>query len=271
MSSAEPEVFPPTLREVMLRPWWLGMLAFALLVAAVFAWLGQWQLGSALDSAPAEPGASERVVPLEEVTSPGEYLADALVGQKVEVTGSFIPEDFVVVSSRYNNGVAGFWVTGQLRVADTATPTSLAVAVGWTADRDEAEAAASALNADPPQDIELTGRLISDEGPVLPPLGAPVSEMTRMSPAALLGMWHDVEGLDVYRAYLTSAEPLGGLEAISSPAPEERGGVNWLNVFYAAEWAIFAGFAFYMWYRLARDAWEKELEALEESRLPAGD
>ena len=29
-------------------------------------------------------------------------------------------------------------------------------------------------------------------------------------------------------------------------------------------WAIFAGFAFYMWYRLARDAWEKEVEALEE-------
>ena len=34
--------FPPTLREVMLRPRWLLMLAFALLVAGVFAWLGQW-------------------------------------------------------------------------------------------------------------------------------------------------------------------------------------------------------------------------------------
>lgn len=271
MSSADPEVFPPTLREVMLRPWWLGMLAFALLVAAVFAWLGQWQLSSALDSAPAEPGATENVRPLDDVAAPGEYLPDPLVGQKVAVTGSFIADDFLVVSSRYNDGSAGFWVTGQLRLAGTAEPTSIAVAIGWTADRSDADAVAAALNDDPPQDVDLTGRIISDEGPALPPPGAPTSEMTRMSPAALLGRWHDVEDLAVYRGYLTAAEPLGGLTAIHSPAPEERGGVNWLNVFYAVEWAIFAGFAFYMWYRLARDAWEKELEALEESPAAPGD
>ena len=86
-----------------------------------------------------------------------------------------------------------------------------------------------------------------------------------MSSAALLGRWHDVEGLDVYRPYLTSDEPLGGLEDISSPAPAEASTVNWLNIFYAAEWAVFAGFAFYLWYRLARDAWEKELEDLEDA------
>ena len=27
---------------------------------------------------------------------------------------------------------------------------------------------------------------------------------------------------------------------------------------------IFAGFAFYIWYRLAKDAWERELEDLED-------
>jgi hypothetical protein len=89
-----------------------------------------------------------------------------------------------------------------------------------------------------------------------------------MSPAALLSRWHDVQGLDVYRPYMTSAKPLAGLQAISSPAPDEHQGVNWLNLFYAAEWAVFAGFAFYLWYRLAKDAWEKEVEELEE--LSAG-
>lgn len=268
--AAEPEVFPPTLREVMLRPWWIGMLAVALLVAAVFAWLGQWQLGSAIDTDPPPPGATEQVRPLADVTAPGEYLPEPLVGQRVEVTGTFIADDFAVISSRFNDGVEGYWVAGQLRVADTATPTSLAVAVGWTADRAEADAAATALGQDPPQDVTLTGRIISDEGPALPPAGAPITEMTRMSPAALLGIWHDVEGLDVYRAYLTSAEPLGDLAAISSPAPAEGSAVNWLNIFYAVEWAIFAGFAFYMWYRLAKDAWEKELEALEGDGDEAG-
>ena len=41
--------------------------------------------------------------------------------------------------------------------------------------------------------------------------------------------------------------------------------MNWLNIFYAAEWAVFAGFAFYLWYRLAKDAWEKEVEDFEDA------
>jgi len=258
--------FAPTLREVMLRPWWIGMLAFALIVAAVFAWLGQWQLGRAIDTDPAPPGATENVQPIADVTAPGEYLPEPLVGQRVEVAGSFVAGDFLVVSSRFNGGVEGYWVTGQLRVDPSTAipdPTSLAVALGWTDDRTAADAAASALNADPGAAVELTGRLISDEGPALPAAGAAATEMTRMSPAALLGWWHDTSGLNVYRPYLVAdgGETLPeGLAAIDSPAPDEGSNVNWLNIFYAVEWAIFAGFAFYMWYRLAKDAWEKELE-----------
>jgi cytochrome oxidase assembly protein ShyY1 len=266
---AEPdEVFPPTLREVMLRPQWLAMLALCLVVAGVFAWLGQWQLGRAVDLSPPPPGATEQVRPLDEVAQPGQYLPEPLVGQRVRTSGTWVPGDFLVVSQRYNDGVEGYWVTGQLRLSEPSTPTSLAVAVGWTDSRAEAEAAASALSRDaasaPGETIELTGRLISDEGPALPPAGADPQEITRMSPPALLSRWHDIDGLDVYRPYLTSAEALGGLQPISSPAPAEGSNVNWLNIFYAAEWAVFAGFAFYLWYRLARDAWEREVEDLEE-------
>jgi cytochrome oxidase assembly protein ShyY1 len=261
------EVFPPTLREVMVRPRWIAMLLLCLVVAGVFAWLGQWQLGRAIDNAPVQKSTTEQVRPITDVVKPGEYLDDRLVGQKVAVDGDWVAGDFIVVSSRYNDGVAGYWVTGQFRLKDTATPTSLAVAVGWTPDRARADAAASALNSSAGS-ARLTGRLISDEGPVVPdPNGDPL-ELTRMSPAALLSRWHDVQGLDVYRPYMTSAKPLAGLQAISSPAPDEHQGVNWLNLFYAAEWAVFAGFAFYLWYRLAKDAWEKEVEELEE--LSAG-
>jgi hypothetical protein len=93
-----------------------------------------------------------------------------------------------------------------------------------------------------------------------------------MSPAALLGVWHDIEGLDVYRPYMTSATvPFEGtgLSEIHSPPPAEAETVNWLNIFYAVEWAVFAGFAFYLWYRLARDARERELEALEDAQAEA--
>ena len=286
MSEVSAPVFPPTLREVMLRPRWLALLGLCLVVAAVFAWLGQWQLGRAVDVDPTPPGATEQVVPIADVVAPGAYLPQPLVGQKVSVSGRWIPGDFLVVSSRFNDGVEGYWVTGQLRVDDSSlavspgatdtTPTSLAVAVGWAATREEAEAAASALSIhaenDPGASHALTGRLVADEGPAVPPRGADPTEMTRMSPPALLSRWHDIDGIDVYRPYLASADPAEGLEAISSPAPVEGSTVNWLNIFYAVEWAVFAGFAFYLWYRLARDAWERELEEFEDAAPgePAG-
>lgn len=273
---AEPvEAFPPTLREVMLRPQWIGMLLLCLVVAGVFAWLGQWQLGRAIDTDPPPPGATEVVRPLADVAAAGEYLPEPLVGQRVTAEGTWVPGDFVVVESRYNDDAAGYWVTGQLRLAETESPTSIAVALGWAATEEEALAAVDQLERDASaadaaeEPITITGRLISDEGPALPPSGADPQTLTRMSPAALLGRWHDVDGLDVYRPYLASEVAVGPLDDISSPAPDESSAVNWLNIFYAAEWAVFAGFAFYLWYRLARDAWEKEQEDFEDAERAA--
>ena len=71
-----PEVFPPTLREVMLRGRWIAMLLLCLAVAGVFAWLGQWQLARAIDTAPREEGATEEVMPIAEVAVPGQYLTE---------------------------------------------------------------------------------------------------------------------------------------------------------------------------------------------------
>ncbi len=270
----EPEVFPPTLREVMLRPRWLAMLALCLVVAGVFAWLGQWQLGRAIDTDPLPPGATEDVVPIAEVVEPGAYLPEPLVGQRVTVTGTWVPGDFLIVESRFNDGVEGYWVTGQLRVAEAAAPTSIAVAIGWAETKADADDAAARLEeglSSSSVPLAVTGRLISDEGPTLPPRGADPFTMTRMSPPALLSRWHDVEGLAVYRPYLASEVAQGGLVDISSPPPGDGPTVNWLNIFYAVEWAIFAGFAFYIWYRLAKDAWERELEELEDETAGGGD
>ena len=267
------QVFPPTLREVMLRPRWLALLAFSLVVAGVLAWLGQWQLGRAIDTAPSEPGQTEVVRPLADVAQPGAYLPEPLVGQRVEAGGRWIPDDFLVVSARCNDDVEGYWVTGQLRLDGVATPTSIAVAVGWAGDAASAQNAVDALQAqveaDPGAVVTVTGRLISDEGPGRAPAGVDPQTMTRMSPAMLLGRWHDVDGVAVYRPYLASQSAIGPLDAIDSPAPDERSRVNWLNIFYAVEWAIFAGFALYLWYRLARDAWEKEVEDLEDEQSEA--
>ncbi|WP_133546091.1 SURF1 family cytochrome oxidase biogenesis protein [Microbacterium sp. BK668] len=252
----------------MLRPRWIAMLGLCLVVAGIFAWLGQWQLSRAIDTDPTPPGATEVVRPLAEVTEPGEYLPEPLVGQLVETSGRWVPGDFLLVESRFNDGVEGYWVTGQLRLADPAAPTSVAVAVGWAPTAEAARRAAEQLDQDAAapsaETVTVVGRLIADEGPLPPPRGSDPQTMTRMSPAALLSWWHDTEGLDVYRPYIASQTAPGGLDDISSPPPDEGSRVNWLNIFYAVEWAVFAGFAFYLWYRLAKDAWEKEVEEMED-------
>jgi len=259
----DPQEFPPTLREVMLRPRWIGMLLLCLVVAGIFATLLQWQLSRALATDPVPEGATEEVRPIADVVDPGDYLAGPLVGQRVEVSGPWDPDDFLIVSQRLNDGVEGFWITGRLETEDGA---SLATAIGWAPDRDAADAAVAELSdATTAEPVELSGRLIADEGPTPAPGDDPY-EMIRMSPAALLSQWGEIDGA-VYRPFLTTTDPTGGivdagLDEIAAGAPAEDESVNWLNLFYAAEWAIFAAFSFYLWYRLAKDAWERELEEL---------
>lgn len=258
--------FPPTLREVMLRGRWIAVLCACLVVAGVFAFLGQWQLERAIDTDPPPAGVTEDVRPLTDVVEPGQYLAEPLVGQRVETSGTWVPGDFIVVSSRFNDGAEGYWVTGQLRVDEG---TSIAVALGWAADRETADAAAAGLEKSAAgAEAEIAGRVISDEGTSLPPADDPYA-LDRMSPAMLLGQWHDTDQLSVYRPYLASVSAPDGLVDIASPAPDELSPVNWLNVFYAVEWAVFAGFAFYIWYRLARDRWQLEVEEFEERAAAA--
>ena len=48
------------------------------------------------------------------------------------------------------------------------------------------------------------------------------------------------------------------------------GKINWLNLFYAAEWVVFAGFALFIWWRLVKDDYRRGLEdALDEEQEAA--
>ena len=47
--------------------------------------------------------------------------------------------------------------------------------------------------------------------------------------------------------------------------------LNWLNVFYAIEWVAFMLFAFYLWYRLVKDALEREIEDIEDAEAGAAE
>ena len=47
---------------------------------------------------------------------------------------------------------------------------------------------------------------------------------------------------------------LDEIDAVLEPAAA----INWLTLFYAAEWVLFAGFAIFLWGRTVKDAVERE-------------
>ena len=236
------------------------MLLLALLVSGAFAWLGQWQLERAVISTETVDTPTETIVGLADVATPGKPLRDKVVGQLVKVDGTWVPGDFLVITERVNLGSTGYWVVGHLATGTEPTDPAVAVAVGWTADRDTAGNVASALNEDRDASVTtVSGRLNASQGPEIPDGDDPF-ELNTMSVAALVNIWPQMSDRPIYNGYIVSADVPEGLVAIDAPAVEQETTVNWLNIFYAVEWVVFAGFAIFLWYRLVRDAWERAQE-----------
>ncbi|TBN57771.1 SURF1 family protein [Glaciihabitans arcticus] len=240
--------------QVARRPRWIGMLFVCLAVAAGFALLGQWQLSRGVETATVVERETETTVPLESIAEPASTISSSAAGQRVSTTGALVPGDGVVLEGRFNDGVEGFWVTGH---ALTESGVSIAVALGWVADRADA---ASALKDFTTSERDLTGRYVATEPPAEDDFEA--GEQKSMSVAALINQWADAPA-SVYGGYLVLDDAPAGLDAIDSPVPSAEVTLNWLNVFYAIEWAVFAVFAVFLWFRLVRDEWEREQEDAE--------
>ncbi|TPW71789.1 SURF1 family cytochrome oxidase biogenesis protein [Schumannella sp. 10F1B-5-1] len=249
-------------------PRWIAALLLVLAIAATFAALAQWQLGRAVVTAVTEKLDTEKPVALAKADRPQTAVTGDEAGRRVTVSGSLVPGDTVVLSDRVRVGAAdgaqgqtGFWVVGHL--VDSSGD-SVAVALGWTATRAAAERAAARLD-DAPRSIH--GRYLPGEAPSDDEFEK--GQRSALAPAALINEW--AEAGPVYNGYVVDDEPAVGTRKIVAPAPQQDAALNVLNIFYAIEWVIFAGFAFYLWYRLVRDAMEREiLEEREGAAATAG-
>jgi len=262
--SAQFDGLPETMWVVARRPKWIGMLVLALVVAAIFAWLGHWQLDRSVESLKPVNTGSEQVKSLNTVTSPQTVFRDRLTGQKVSVTGSFAAGDFRVLGNRYSDGKAGYWLTG--RFVDRANGASLAVALGWSATESDARQAESAVPTSP-RTVTLEGRYLPTESP--DDGDYTKGQETMMAVPELINQWTGFSGA-VYTGYVVDHRSYAGLRDIYSPPPIDKRTLNWLNVFYAIEWVVFAGFAVFLWFRLVRDTWEREIEEAEEEAALLG-
>ena len=244
--------------SVARRPRWIIALLITLGIAAGFAALGQWQIGRAVATATIVNYPTESVMPLSRVSVPQKAVTDRAAGQLVSVVGRRVSGDTYVVSDRVNFGVTGYWVIGHV-VANNGA--SVAVALGWTRSRAAADAAADVLAAGAPS-ATIVGRYQPSE----PPEQQDFEHNARSAVSVpwLINEWTTVPSR-AYGGYIVDRVAPGGLAKIQSVRPVDGVTLDWLNVFYATEWALFAGFAIYLWYRLVRDAWEREEEDRQDS------
>ncbi|MBX3094800.1 MAG: hypothetical protein KF680_09750 [Cryobacterium sp.] len=252
--------------RIALRPKWIAALLACLAVAAAFAALAQWQLDRSVDTGLVVERPTETVLPLETVTEPQGPTGLAADGQRVSVRGVFVDGDWFVVSNRYNGGEPGYWIVGHFVTPERV---GLVVAIGWTESASQAERTADTLNSTPTPDVAdtaITGRYFASEGPQDSDYQS--GELSTVAPSAFINLWANADPGGVYGGYLVATDTstaLGtgsaaGLSAIDSVPPPSTVEVNWLNIFYAIEWLVFAGFAVFLWWRLVRDEFERALE-----------
>jgi cytochrome oxidase assembly protein ShyY1 len=247
------------------RPRWIAALVLCLAIAAAFAALGQWQLSRSIDRGTPVDETTEIPVALSELSVPQEPLTAEAAGRIVTVEGELLPDDYVLLSGRLHDGTAGYWVVGHLVETglDTGSP-SLAVALGWAATEEDASSAVSDLEKNAPR--AFAGRYLPSEAPQEDDFEN--GEQNSLAVSALVNQWGTAPD-GVYPGYLIADDAAADLVLIDAPPPSTEVSVNWLNIFYAVEWAVFAGFAVFLWFRLVKDAWEREQEELEESESAA--
>jgi cytochrome oxidase assembly protein ShyY1 len=251
--------------SVARRPRWIAMLFLALVVAAGFAALSQWQLERSVSTGTVIVRDTETPVQLNTVAKPQSAVTSASSEQDVTVTGTWVAKDYLVLSDRLNKSETGYWVVGHLATDVGNTRAGLAVAMGWAPTKAAADAAKNALVAEGNSgQVTVVGRYLPTEAPEDSDFLN--GKQSSLAVAALVNLWQpDPDG--IYGGYVVIHSAVAGLERIDSPPPSTEVEVNWLNIFYAIEWVVFAGFAIFFWWRLVKDTWEREQEEAREEAL----
>ncbi len=230
------------------RPKWIAALALALVIAAVFAGLGQWQWQRSFANVDVPTRDTETAVELQSIATPQSVITSEASGRIVRVTCDIALGDDLWITGRLLPDGRGDWL---IRHCVTEQGHSVALAAGWLPQEDPATRPTGLVAA---TGQTYLGRYVPTESPQRSDFEA--RERSAISVAELINLW-DQPG-PVYGGYVVLADAPEGLQTIPTEPPPAQGELNWLNIFYAAEWAIFAVFALYLWYRLVRDEWEKQ-------------
>lgn len=249
-----------------LRPKWVGMLLLALVVATVFVGLSYWQLERANETAAPPSHDTESRVELSAVQEPQRPTTDEAAGRLVELRGEWVQQEQpLLLQGRVNSesgDETGTWVIARFHAElPSAERAELAVAIGWFSDTSGEQKLPSYELPEGMQ--ELRGRFFPAE-PAIQSGAFDGRYLASMSPAVMINVWEEPLEALRYSGYLILDDAPEGLVQIYSPAPDLTAEPNFLNLFYAFEWVVFAGFAFFIWYRMVKDEWiDEQLKTLE--------
>lgn len=246
----------PTLTwwRVARRPKWVLALLASFVVVGVFSGLAQWQWQRSVDEATIIDRDTETPVALESVAIPQSTITTDAAGRMVTVDCLMVPGDDVWVTNRALPDGRSDWL---VRHCVTADGFSLAVAVGW--------APVGVTRQVPDTSGVVVGRYVPTESPQTSDFEA--GERQAIAIGEMVNLWADPG--PVYGGYVVLDGAPAPLNTIPTQPPPTDATLNILNIFYAIQWLIFAGFALYFWYRLVRDQWEKELDALAQETSPS--
>ena len=237
---------PPTFFSIARQPKWIGALVLSLLVAAVFAAFGQWQL---------------------ERTFTKDQPAQQAYNTE-EVSVKIDTKNIYIVSNRLQKGQSGFWLIGN---SIDENKKSLTIAFGWSADLAEVQSERSALRASGLEKFEtrLEGVFIPPEAPLQQQNSLPYV-FDSLSLAQLVNAYSPDKAINSQPEILalngsSQASAWPPLQAIDITYDQGQR-INWLSAFYFLEWVLFAGFALFLWWRLVRDEQIKHLDGTASSQ-----
>ncbi|MBW4094669.1 MAG: SURF1 family protein [Acidobacteria bacterium] len=259
--------------KTALKPRWIAALILALVVSGLFVLLSQWQFSRSTQTTMPPPAVTETYKPLVDTFVPGSPMPSKAEDQLVSATGHFDASRQVIVPDRLQDGQSGYWVVTAfvvdgapvLKGVAATDYTIIPVARGWVSD--PAQAAAP-----PSGSLELKGRLIPAEAPNPKP-NMPQGQVAAVSSAELVNVWK----VSSYAGFVisfhetsgdkeVSATVSGPMKTITVTAQDQGNKINWLNIFYAVEWVVFAGFAVFLWWRLVADDYRRanEIDEIDE-------
>lgn len=227
----------PSFFKLATQPKWIGALFLALIVAAIFGALGQWQLDRTFTKDDPKTNTSNSGL--------------AVVQKRLYLD----TKNTFIIEGRVQNGTTGYWL---LMNATDENQVSTTLALGWV----EKLGTAERLRANFMELVQaeaflnISGFPLPTEGPQ-PTDAAKPYLLKSVALGQLINLYSPDAPIKSSSEYLAvSAESVmfsdPSLEPIQVTYRDaER--INWLSAFYFLEWVLFAGFAIFLWWRLVRD------------------